>query len=311
MPEPQSAAWEGRRPNGPSVARPVMVGVAGERASGRTTFTCGLVAALGAGAVTSVGVDDYHWAGGVGPEAPAQFAHPASPYLRVVAQHLRLLSLGQAILKPAGDQLALARVEPRRYVIAEGLVPYCTSAARACFDLTVYLDPAEAVHRRWGGRPAGTGGWPGGGHGSGSGVGEGGEGGVTALVRHQLAAADVVVRFGPGPGEGPDGPLSVVVLLRTAVPGPNLASILPGDAVSAVHLMLTRDEGGTPVDAVWVGVGVSAQVAAPIEEAIWRAVGLGSGPVPVGLGELGDGSVSHALAIAQLVVLYQLCRTHH
>ncbi len=40
-------------------------------------------------------------------------------------------------------------VEPRHFVIVEGLLPLHTKLARACFDATVYLDPPEAIRREW------------------------------------------------------------------------------------------------------------------------------------------------------------------
>ena len=40
-------------------------------------------------------------------------------------------------------------VEPRDFVIVEGLLPLHTKLARACFDITVYLDPPEEIRREW------------------------------------------------------------------------------------------------------------------------------------------------------------------
>ena len=40
-------------------------------------------------------------------------------------------------------------VEPRDFVIVEGLLPLHTKLARACFDITVYLDPPEEIRRKW------------------------------------------------------------------------------------------------------------------------------------------------------------------
>ena len=69
-------------------------------------------------------------------------------------QHLQLLALGRPILKPVYDHSTgqLARpvlVEPREFVIVEGLLPLHTRLARACFDIAVYLDPPEEIRREW------------------------------------------------------------------------------------------------------------------------------------------------------------------
>lgn len=69
-------------------------------------------------------------------------------------QHLELLADGHPILKPVYDHTTgtLGRpvvVEPREFVICEGLLPLCSGQARECFDATVYLDPAEPVRFAW------------------------------------------------------------------------------------------------------------------------------------------------------------------
>lgn len=40
-------------------------------------------------------------------------------------------------------------VQPREFVIVEGLLPLHTRLARTCFDATVYLDPPEEIRRAW------------------------------------------------------------------------------------------------------------------------------------------------------------------
>ena len=69
-------------------------------------------------------------------------------------QHLQLLATGQPVLKPVYDHQAgqLTRpqyVEPRGFVIVEGLLPLHTKLAAACFDVTVYLNPPEEIRREW------------------------------------------------------------------------------------------------------------------------------------------------------------------
>src|SRR5215210_5474029 len=51
-------AW--RANNGQTQTRPIMLAIAGDSASGKTTITKGLVEALGADRITSICVDDYH-----------------------------------------------------------------------------------------------------------------------------------------------------------------------------------------------------------------------------------------------------------
>jgi len=118
-------AWR----HGPGERRPIMVGIAGDSASGKTTLTRGLVAALGADRITAICVDDYHRYDRTERKGlPFTPLHPAANYVDVMEQHLQLLALGQPVLKPVynHDTGTLDRpvlVEPSEFVIAEGLLP--------------------------------------------------------------------------------------------------------------------------------------------------------------------------------------------
>jgi len=138
-----------------AAARPVMLAIAGDSAAGKTTITRGLVEALGPDRCTAVCVDDYHrYDRAERRDKPFTALHPDGNYLRIMEQHLQLLALGQPVLKPVYDHHTgqLGRpvlVEPREFVIIEGLLPLHTKLARACFDATVYLDPPEEIRRGW------------------------------------------------------------------------------------------------------------------------------------------------------------------
>jgi len=80
--------------------------------------------------------------------------HPDCNHVPIMEQHLQLLAMGQPVLKPVYDHgtgqfTRPVLVEPRRFVIVEGLLPLHTKLARACFDATVYLDPPEDIRRAW------------------------------------------------------------------------------------------------------------------------------------------------------------------
>src|SRR5260370_24469488 len=69
-------------------------------------------------------------------------------------QHLQLPRRGRPIPKPvqghaAGQLVRPVLVEPREFVIVEGLLPLHTRLSRACFDIAVYLDPPEDIRREW------------------------------------------------------------------------------------------------------------------------------------------------------------------
>ena len=132
-----------------------MLAIAGDSAAGKTTMTRGLVEALGPERCVSLCTDDYHrYDREERKELPFTALHPDCNYLDIMEQHLQLLATGQPVLKPVYDHATgeLARpelVEPAEFVIVEGLLPAVQQAARACFDVTVYLDPPEEIRRGW------------------------------------------------------------------------------------------------------------------------------------------------------------------
>ncbi|MCQ0009880.1 phosphoribulokinase [Actinomadura madurae] len=202
-------------------------------------------------------------------------------------QHLQLLSMGEPILKPVYDHATgkLVRpelVEPRDFVIVEGLLPLHTRLARACFDITVYLDPPEPLRHSWkvrrdcekrGYSPEQV-------------MAELArrEPESAAYIRPQRRHADIVVRFAPVAGrlDPPGTPLSAELLLRPTIDHPELADVLDGgagDSGTAMHLRLHRDTDGRPVDALHVHGYVSPEESQVVKKAIWERLGPRAAPV--------------------------------
>ncbi len=296
-----------------------MLAIAGDSATGKTTLASGLVDALGATRSTTIDVDNYHRH--TRSERAAQDLTPLNPaanYLEVMDQHLQLLALGQPILQPVYDHATgrLGRprlVVPREFVIVEGFHPLHSKVARACFDVTVYIEFEEAarrmleivreVHRR--------------GYTEEQVVAQldRRERDAATFIRPQRAHADIVVRFAPieERGEVISDPLSATVLLRPTIPHPDLMAIVNPDHQKAIHLKLLRDEDGKPVDALHVHGYAPAEVTRQVQEAIWAQLGT-AGPLPDCLGQLGPAgaarteSRSEPLAVVQLLLLYHLVR---
>ncbi|MEP6816558.1 MAG: phosphoribulokinase [Marmoricola sp.] len=132
-----------------------MLAIAGDSAAGKTTLTRGLVEALGEQRCTSICVDDYHrYDREERKTKPFTPLHPDCNHLDIMEQHLQLLAMGRPILKPVyehstGTFTRPAYVEPREFVIVEGLHPLSTEPARSCFDVSVFLDPPEEIRHRW------------------------------------------------------------------------------------------------------------------------------------------------------------------
>jgi phosphoribulokinase len=290
--------------------RPVMLAIAGDSAAGKTTITSGLVRALGEEQCTAVCVDDYHrFDRQERKRLPYTALHPDCNHVDIMEQHLQLLATGHPILKPVYDhhtgQLTRPEyVEPRKFVIVEGLLPLHTKLAAACFDVTVYLNPPEEIRRRWKIRR------------------DMAQRGYTleqvlaeldrrepesaSFIRPQRRRADIVVQFAPVPQrhDPPGTPLSAELLLRPTIRHPDLTGVL-AESGQSMHLKLTRDEDGRPVDALHVHGYAPREDSRMLEKAIWAGFHEKAG-LPGTLGELDDGQRSEPLAITQLLLLYHL-----
>ena len=291
--------------------RPIMLAIAGDSGTGKTTVTKGLVEALGRERITSVAADDYHrYDREERKSLPFTPLHPECNYVDIMEQHLQHLALRQPILKPVYDHDtgALERpeyIEPRDFVIVEGLLPLHTETARASFDIKVYLDPPEEIRIAWKMRRDTS------------------KRGYTedevredlkkrepeseAFIRPQRAHADIVIRFAPieERGETPDDPLSATLLLRPTISHPDLPSILGEDTREAMHLELIRDEDGKPVDRIHIHSYADPEITKKVEQAIWDELGVDA-PVPESLGRLDSDERDEPLALTQLILLYHL-----
>ena len=109
----------------------------------------------GADRVACICSDDYHRYGRAERAALGLTAlDPAANHLDIFEQHLRLLRQGQPILKPVydhrdGSLAAPQYVVPRPYIIVEGLLGYHSRAMRDCYDVKLFLEPAEELRVRW------------------------------------------------------------------------------------------------------------------------------------------------------------------
>ena len=300
------------RSRGPgSARRPVMLAIAGDSASGKTTLTRGLVEAIGPERCTAICVDDYHrYDREERRGLPFTPLHPDCNHLDIMEQHLQMLATGQPILKPVYDHSTgrLARpeyVEPREFIIVEGLHPLHSKLSRACFDVCVYLDPPEQIRREWKvARDCGARGYT---PEQVMAELERREPESAAYIRPQRRHADIVVRFAPVPSRNdpPGTPLSAELLLRPTIQHPPLAHVLTDDNARAMHLKIIRDEDGTPVDCLHVHGHADEQESHVLQKAIWADLA-DRRELPGGLGELSPGRRSEPLAVTQLLLLYHL-----
>jgi len=295
----------GTRPPGP---RPVLLAIAGDSASGKTTLARGLAEAIGPGRCTTICVDDYHrFDRAERAGLPITALHPDANYIDVMEQHLQMLATGQPILKPVYDHHSgtLTRPEyvvPKQFIIVEGLLPLLTKLSRACFDISVFLDPPEELRRVWKlHRDTGRRGY----HPDQvrselqRREQEAGE-----FIRPQRRHADIVVRFVPLEGH-PEAPLSAELLLRPSIEHPPLSRVLSDNVHTAMNLTIIRDSDGTPVDCLQVHGHAAGEELHLLQKAIWSGVS-DRREMPAELGRLGPGERSEPLAVTQLLLLYHL-----
>jgi phosphoribulokinase len=280
--------------------RPIILGVVGDSAAGKTTMTRGLVRALGEHAVTHTCTDDYHrYDRKQRAELGITPLHPDANYLDVMAQDLRHLRAGEAILKPVyrhsdGTFAPPVYVRPGGFAIVEGLLGYHTPAMRDCYDVRVFLAPPEEMRRRWKvQRDCSRRGYT-----TDEVLAEldRREPDSAAFIRPQERSADMVVSFMPG--ADPDH-LDAELLLRDRLPHPDLSPFI-GNGVRGI----SESDGRVRIPG-----DIEAERAAEIEEAIWDRLHFATHLRSQRLGEYTIGMDLHrseSLALVQLLILYHL-----
>ncbi len=301
--------------------RPIVLGIVGDSAAGKTTITRGLVELLGEDRVTHICADDYHkYDRTERAKLKITPLHPNCNYLDILELHLERAHYGQPMLKPVYDHStgSLVRPEylvPKEFVIVEGLLGFHTEVMRQFYDVKVFLDPPEDLRRLWKIKR------------------DTAKRGYTAeqvlaemekresdsqnFIRPQREFADIVVRFHPENGVGSDqadAHLNVHLVLRPTIPHPDLTYLTNHKSGQApgIRLELGRD-CGRPVEFLEVDGGVSREQAARLEQAIWKHL---PDLRPLRADQFGDYNygteVRHSdpLALTQLLITYHLLRAY-
>lgn len=287
------------------MARPIILGIVGDSASGKTTLSKGLVRLLGESTVTHICTDDYHkYDRKQRAERAITPLHPDCNYLDIMASHLNDLHDGHAILKPVyqhhdGSFGPLVYVEPDPFAVVEGLLGYYTEEMRTAYDVRVYLDPPESLRRQWKvDRDCSKRGYttdqvlddldrreP----------------DSAGFIRPQRAHADMVVCRQPN-AEDPFI-LDAVLTLRDSLPHPDLSPFVDG---SGGAFTITELEGERVLN---IPGDLERERAAEIEEAIWDSMHFASHLRSDDLGAFTVGNDTHrseSLALVQLLILYHL-----
>jgi phosphoribulokinase len=291
------------------VPRPVILGVVGDSAAGKTTITRGLVRVLGEDNVAHICTDDYHkYDRKQRAELGITPLHPDCNHLDIIAQHLGHLRRGQAILKPVyrhGDGTfgPPVHVTPERFTVIEGLFGYFRPEMRDVYDVRVYLDPPEDLRRKWKvQRDCSRRGYT-----TDQVLAEldRREPDSEAFIRPQRRHADMLVSFRPHQGDDGDDQthLDAELTLGDGLPHPDLTPFVNGkpDGLQFVE--------GTQERILRIPGRMDPAHAAAIEEAIWTRMHFATHLRARRLGEFTIGTELHrseSLALVQLLILYHL-----
>ncbi len=260
------------------VDRPIILGIVGDSAAGKTTLAAGVAQILGSDRVVTICTDDYHKYSrkerGINGTSALD---PACNYLDIIEQHLENLHNGRPILKPIysheqGTLEAPEYVEPKPYIVVEGLLGYSTRKMRDAYDVKIYLDPEEDLRIRWKVQRDTT------------------KRGYTeeqvmaalekrkddspTYIQPQRTFADIVVHFfrPEGREEESGAGLNVIHTLRPTLPHPDLSSLLDVGMNSGISLELARDKDGKPVDNLTISGSIPDHRAHKIEELLWGLI---------------------------------------
>jgi phosphoribulokinase len=297
--------------------RPIILGIVGDSAAGKTTLSRGIAQILGPERVAVLCTDDYHrYNRQQRKELGITPLNPACNYLDVMAQHLQLLRAGEPILKPhydhkRGDFGPPQYIVPKPFLIVEGLLGMYRQEMRRAYSVRVFLSPPEELRWRWKIRRDSM------------------QRGYTeadvmreldirepdsaAYIRPQQYYADVVVSFYPGASsqtqQGDDAHLNVRLTLHGTLPHPNLSEVIAEDRSGRVRATLGR-EGGRAVEYLEIDGAIPDEPAAALERCILDHLDASGAPLLADLGQYSDPQIrhSHPLALTQLLLVYHLLR---
>ena len=287
--------------------RPVILGIVGDSATGKTTISGALVDILGDEQVTHVATDDYHKYDREERKArDITPLHPDCNYMDIIAQHLSLLREGEPILKPVyqHEDGTFGRPEyiaPRPFAVVEGLLGYHTQGLRDTYDVRVFLAPPEELRREWKIKRDTTS----------RGYSEEDvhedldkrEPDSAEFIRPQERYADLVITF-MKPESGDPDKLDAQIVMRETLPHPDLSPFL-SDPDSGIELI----EEGSDHPYVRIPGDIKHEDAEAVEEAIWERLHFASHLRSERLGEFTAGKEtkrSDSLALVQLLVLYHM-----
>lgn len=129
--------------------KPLIIGVAGGTASGKTTIANAIMASINHPQMVMIPHDAYYKDASHLPlaeRARINFDHPDALETELMVHHLRELIAGRAIEMPVYDFATHSRLKqgivkrPAKVVIIEGILIFCEQALRELMDVKIFVD---------------------------------------------------------------------------------------------------------------------------------------------------------------------------
>jgi uridine kinase len=129
--------------------KPIIIGVAGGTASGKTTVSDAILKRVGSDRIAYIEHDSYYRDLSHLPleeRRKLNFDHPDALETGLLVTHLRLLQAGEPIEVPIYDFAAYKRrnetrrVAPRRVILVEGILIFADKELRELMDVRLYVD---------------------------------------------------------------------------------------------------------------------------------------------------------------------------
>lgn len=289
-----------------------MVAIGGDSGTGKSTLGKGIHAIFGRDRIVEICLDDYHALDRAQRKAVGLTAlNPRANNFAAMEEDLWQLAQGHPITKPVYDHTdgtfaPAETIAPAEIVIVEGLFPLYTRALRSMFDVSVWLDPQNALKVAWKvQRDIALRGYsaddvraeiaqrqP----------------DIDAYITPQGRYADVVVEFSQAPGRSDNAKLDT----RLTKGGRFAPLDYRQFASRSTHLrQLDGGEGPYPRTIIELDGDIDHVTAGDVQSEIWTHMGAqhhGLRPDRLGVFDDGGGShVSQTLALSQLLIARRIC----
>ena len=135
----------------PMKRKPLIIGVAGGTASGKTTIANAILASINHPQMVMIQHDAYYRDASHLPlaeRARINFDHPDALETDLMVRHLRELIAGRAIEMPVYDFASHSRLQkgirkrPAKVIVVEGILIFCEPSLRELMDVKIFVDTA-------------------------------------------------------------------------------------------------------------------------------------------------------------------------